>query len=109
MELTRGNGSLLENVFDKSKTFTVHRSLKNPIKYKCNVMIGELHKVKQIMSDFDKSIHRNREKYQHSGSKSNFVNETISKKKQEKLLLFLNGRLKKEKFGSKTFVLTCKQ
>ena len=35
-KLTRGNRSLLKNGFNNSKTFHVHRILKNPIKYKCH-------------------------------------------------------------------------
>lgn len=35
-KLTRGNRSLLKNGFNNSKTFHVHRILKNPVKYKCH-------------------------------------------------------------------------
>ena len=69
-ELIREKGSILTQIFNKTKK-----------------------------SNFDKEIREIREKYRNAGFRSNLVNETIRNfKKKQKKLLYLNGFLKKEKY-----------
>ena len=56
------------------------------MRYKHNPIIEELHRVKQVASNFDIEIRRIREKYRNAGFPSNFVYETISNFKQETII-----------------------
>ena len=56
------------------------------MRYKHNPIIEELHRVKQVASNFDIEIRRIRENYRNAGFPSNFVYETISNFKQETII-----------------------
>lgn len=75
--------SLLTQVFDKSKTFLFHWSSKIPNKYERYAITEKLHRAKQIAPDFDKGIHRVREKYRHTGFSWNLVNDAICNLEKE--------------------------
>ena len=57
-ELIREKGSILTQVFNKPHQFPVQWSFKIPMRYKCNAIIGELHRAKRIAYNFDKEIRR---------------------------------------------------
>ena len=64
-------------VFNKPSKFPVSWSSKIPIRYKHNAIIGELHRAKRVVSNFDEQIWRIRKKQQNVGFPLNFDNETI--------------------------------
>ena len=47
------------------------------VRYKHNVIIGELHWGKRTASDFNKELKRIRQKYQNAGFSVKFLNKTI--------------------------------
>ena len=53
------------------------------MRYKRIAIIGELHREKQIASNFDKEIRKIREKYGNAGFPSNFLNEATHNFKKE--------------------------
>ena len=55
-----------------------HWSSKIPKRYKRNIINGELHRAKQIASNFDKEINRIRLKYTNAGYPIKFLNSVIS-------------------------------
>ena len=52
-ELIRENGEITMQVFSKSTNLPVHLSSKISIRYKRNVVTGELNRAKRIASDFN--------------------------------------------------------
>ena len=52
-ELIRESGEITNQVFSKSTNLPVHWSSKIPIRYKRNVVTGELNRAKGIASDFN--------------------------------------------------------
>ena len=71
------NGEITTQVFSKSTKLPVPWTSKIPVKYKRNAITGELHRAKQIVSDFKKELKRERQKYRNAGFLLKFINETI--------------------------------
>ena len=64
-------------IFSESTKLPVHWSPKIIVRYKRNVVTGELHQDKRIASDFNNEVKRMRQKYGNAGFPLKFVNETI--------------------------------
>ena len=80
---------LLLNVFFENTTIRtegvsnefklpVHWSSKIPKRYKRNIINGELHRMREITSDFEEGLTKIREKYNKAGYPIRFVNSVIS-------------------------------
>ena len=66
--------------------------------YKKNVIIGDLHRVKNLSSDFEQEVKITRNKYIKAGYRFRFVNSVIDSFIQEKkVLLYQQAYLRKEK------------
>ena len=77
-ELVRENGEITTQVLSKSTKLPVHWKSKIPVRYKRNVVTGELlHRDKRIVSDFNQELKRIREKYRNAGFLLTFTNESI--------------------------------
>ena len=55
-DIIRSNGEITTQVHNKMKKLPVHWTSKIPVRYKRNVIIGELHRAKKIASNFDIEI-----------------------------------------------------
>ena len=60
------------------KKLPVHWTSKTPVRYKHNAIIGELHRGKNIASNFDMEIKRIVSKYTAAGFPSRFVHSIIN-------------------------------
>ena len=76
-KLVGENGGITTQVFSKSTKLPVHWSSKIPVRYKRKAITGELHRARQIASDFDKELKRIRRKCRNAGFPLYFINETI--------------------------------
>ena len=66
-KLVGENGGITTQVFSKSTKLPVHWSSKIPVRYKRKAITGELHRARQIASDFDKELKRIRRKCRNAG------------------------------------------
>ena len=62
-EIIRSNNKITTQVYNKMKKLPVHWTLKIPVRYKCNAVIGELSSLKKIASNYDIEIKRIVTKY----------------------------------------------
>ena len=76
-ELVRENGEITTQVFNKSTKLLVQWSSKIPVRYKRNVVTGELDGTKRNASDSNKELKRIRQEYRNAGFPLKFINETI--------------------------------
>ena len=76
-ELVRENGEITTQVFNKSTKLLVQWSSKIPVRYKRNVVTGELDRAKRNASDSNKELKRIRQEYRNAGFPLKFINETI--------------------------------
>ena len=88
------NNSIVTEVVSNEFKLPPHWSSKIPKRYKRNIINGELHRAKQISSNFDKEILRIREKYKNAGYPIRFVNSVISS--------FIDNRPKQPRNENKT-------
>ena len=63
------NGGITTQVFSKLTKLPVHWSSKIPVRYKRKAITGELHRARQIASDFDKELKRIRRKCRNADSR----------------------------------------
>ena len=92
-EIIRSNGRITTQVYNKMKKLSVHWTLKIPVKYKRNIIIGELHRAKKIASNFDIEIKPIVNKYTGFGFPSRFVSSIIDNFDSTKDNLIIPQRL----------------
>ena len=76
-EIIRSNCKITTQVYDKMKKLLVHWSSKIPVRHKRNTIIGKLHRVKKIVSNFDMEIKRIVKKYTAARFPNKFVHSII--------------------------------
>ena len=62
-EIIRSNSKITTQVYNKRKKLPVNWTSKTQVRYKCNAIIGELHRAKKVASNFDMEIKRIVNKY----------------------------------------------
>ena len=76
-EIIRSNGKIATQVYNKMKKLPVNWTSKIPVRYKRNLIIGELHRAKKIASTFNMEIKRIINKDTAAGLPSRFVHSII--------------------------------
>ena len=77
-EIIRSNSKITTQVHREMKILPVHSISKIPVIHKRNGIIGELHKAKKIVSNFDIQIKSIINKYTGTGFFSRFARSTIN-------------------------------
>ena len=72
------NNTIRTEVVSNEFKLPVHWSSKIPKRYKRNIINGELHRMREITSDFEEGLTKIREKYNKAGYPIRFVNSVIS-------------------------------
>ena len=76
-KLVRENREITTQFFSKSTKLPMHWKSKILVRYKHNVVTGELHRVKWIAPDFNEELKKIRQKYRNTGLLLTFINESI--------------------------------
>ena len=76
-ELVRENGEITTQVFSKSTKLPMHWKSEIPVRYKSNVLTGELHRTKWVAPDFNQELKRIRQKYRNAELLLTFIKESI--------------------------------
>ena len=101
-EIIRSNGKITTQEYNKMKKLPVHWTSKISLRYKCNAIVGELHRAKKIASNFDIEIKRIVNKYTVAGFPTRFVRSIVDNSDSGKDNLIISQWLFEER---KTFTI----
>ena len=77
IEIIRSNDKITTQVYNKMDKFLVHWTLKIPVRYKHNAIIGKFNRAKKISPNFGMEIKRIVNKYTTVGLPSRFAHSII--------------------------------
>ena len=76
-ETVRHNSDNITKVYTRSNTFPVHWGSKIPLRYKCNIITGELHRANKIASNFSNKTKRKKIKHLSAGFPIYAINDVF--------------------------------
>ena len=83
-EIVRHNSAIITKVSTRSNKFHAHWSSKIPLRNKCNIITGDLHRANKIASNFSNKTRRIKVKYLQAGFPIHVISDVFHRFNQQK-------------------------